>query len=96
MLLQAKKRRAAPLYGKKVKLRTLFDNPDAMQEAQSPVYGETNVLLRFCCADLLIKRIGIMVRFVAVIHPTRGRRILMSTDISLPPIDNYCFVRSPL
>jgi len=75
------------LYGKKVKLRTLFDNPDAMQEAESPVYGDKNVILRYCCADLLIKRIGIMVRFVAVIHPNRGRRILMSTDLSLPPLD---------
>jgi hypothetical protein len=83
-----KRKKGRPrLYGGKVKLRTLFDTPDAMQEAQSPVYGETNVLLRYCCADLLIKRIGIMVRFIAVIHPTRGRRILMSTDISLSPID---------
>jgi hypothetical protein len=83
-----KRKKGRPkLYGEKVKLRTMFDCPDAMQQAQSPVYGETNVLLRYCCADLLIKRIGIMVRFVAVIHPSRGRRILMSTDLSLPPID---------
>ena len=75
------------LYGEKVKLRTLFDNPPAMQEAQSPVYGETNVLLRYHYAHLLIKRIGIMVRFVAVLHPTWGRRILMSTDLSLSPLD---------
>jgi hypothetical protein len=75
------------VYGNKVKLRTLFDNPDTMQEAQSPVYGEKNVLLRYQCADLLIKRLGIMVRFIAVIHPTRGRRILMSTDLSLAPIE---------
>jgi hypothetical protein len=75
------------LYGRKVKLRTLFDNPDAMQEAESPVYGETKIFLRYCCADLLIKRIGIMVRFIAVIHPTRGRRILMSTDLSLSPLN---------
>ncbi len=84
----AQKKKGRPrLYGTKIKLRTLFDNPEAMQEAHSPVYGETNVLLQYCCADLLIKRIGIMVRFVAVIHPTRGRRILMSTDLSLSPLD---------
>jgi hypothetical protein len=83
-----KRKKGRPrLYGKKVKLRTLFDNLDVMHEAESPVYGEKNVILRYCCADLLIKRIGIMVRFVAVIHPTRGRRILMSTDLSLPPLD---------
>jgi hypothetical protein len=82
-----KRKKGRPsLYGAKVKLRTLFDNPD-MQVAQSPVYGESNVFLQYHCADLLIKRIGIMVRFVAVIHPTRGRRILMSTDLSLLPIE---------
>lgn len=74
-------------YGGKVKLRTLFDNPEAMQVAESPVYGESIVLLRFRSADLLLKRIGIMVRFVAVIHPSRGRRILMSTDLSLAPLE---------
>lgn len=68
-----------------MKLRTLFDDPAAMCEAKSPVYGEKNVLLRYRSADLLLKRIGIMVRFVAVIHPNRGRCILMSTDLSLTP-----------
>ena len=87
-VISSKRKKGRPrLYGEKVKLRTLFDNPPAMQEAQSPVYGETNVLLRYRYADLLIKRIGIMVRFVAVLHPTRGRRILMSTDLSLSPLD---------
>jgi len=75
------------VYGKKIRLRTLFDNPDAMQKAESPVYGEKNVILQYCCTDLLIKKLGIMGRFVAVIHPTRGRRILMSTDLSLHPLE---------
>ncbi len=74
-------------YGKKVKLRTLFDNPETMCEGKSPVYGENNVLLRYCCVDLLLKRIGILVRFVVVIHPSRGRCILLSTDLSLSPIE---------
>jgi len=39
-----RKKGRPPLYGEKVKLRTLLDNPNAMQVAQSPVYGETNVL----------------------------------------------------
>ena len=83
-----KRKKGRPrIYGKKVKLRTLFDDSEAMQKAQSPVYDETNVILQYRYADLLIKRIGIMVRFVAVIHPTRGRRILMSTDLSLPPLN---------
>ena len=74
-------------YGKKVKLRTLFDNPDVMCEEKSPVYGESDVLLRYRSVDLLLKRIGILVRFVAVIHSSRGRCILLSTDRSLSPLE---------
>jgi hypothetical protein len=73
-------------YGEKIPLRSLFDNPETMHEAKSPVYGEKDVLLRYCSMDLLLKRIGILVRFVAVIHPTRGRCILLCTDLSLSPI----------
>jgi hypothetical protein len=31
--------------------------------------------------------VGILVRFVAVAHPTRGRLILMTTDLTLAPLD---------
>lgn len=82
----AKKRRPK-VYGIKLAVRTLFDDPASLCEAESPVYGEKKVLLRYRSADLLLKKIGIMVRFVAVIHPNRGRCILMSTDLSLTPIE---------
>lgn len=74
-------------YGEKIKLRTLFDSPDTMDTVESPVYGEKGVQISYCFADLLIKRLGKLVRFVAVLHPVRGRCILMSTDVSLPPIE---------
>jgi hypothetical protein len=74
-------------YGDKIKLKTLFDSPESMIAAQSPVYGEKDIQLRYRCEDLLVRRVGILVRFVAVIHPTRGRCILMCTDLSLPPIE---------
>jgi len=74
-------------YGEKITLRTLYESPDMMQKAESPVYGEQSVELRYRCADLLLKRLGIMVRFVAVLHPHRGRRILMCTDVSVPPLE---------
>jgi len=85
---QGKKKRGRPrCYGEKIPLRTLYESPETMQSAESPVYGEKGVQLRYRSADLLIKRLGIMVRFVAVIHPHRGRRILMCTDLSLPPLE---------
>ncbi len=74
-------------YGKKVRLRSLLSNTEQMQTAESPVYGEKNVTIRFRSIDLLWRPVGVLVRFVVVVHPTRGSRILMSSDLSLAPID---------
>jgi hypothetical protein len=78
-----RRRRGRPrLYGRKVSLRSLF--ADALETMASPAYGEHNVTLRWTSRDLLWRPAGCLVRFVVVIHPTRGRLILMSTDLSLP------------
>lgn len=75
------------LYGAKVYLRTLLEDPDTMQTAPSPVYGEKKVNIRFRSVDLLWRPVGILVRFVLVVHPTRGMMILMSTDLTLAPLE---------
>jgi hypothetical protein len=83
-----KRRRGRPKqYGEKIKLATLFDDTDAMQILDSPIYGERGVKLCVWTADLLWRPVGILVRFVAVRHPTRGRVILMTTDLNLSPLD---------
>ena len=74
-------------YGQKIKLRDLFGHPDSMQTAPSPIYGETKTHLRFLSLDLIWRPVGILVRFVAVLHPVRGKCILMSTDLNLSPLD---------
>ena len=61
--------------------------PDRLQEAPSPVYDEEEVTLRFRTADLLWRPVGILVRFVAVDHPRRGTILLMSTDLTLDPLE---------
>lgn len=82
------RRRGRPRkYGKKVVLRSLFANQAAMHSAPSPVYGEHNVKLRLRSLDLLWKPVGLLVRFVLVDHPTRGKCILMTTDLSLEPLE---------
>ena len=82
------KRRGRPrIYGKKIKLKTLFDDPDTMQTASSPVYGEKRTQIRFRSVDLIWRPAGILVRFVAVIHPVRGRCILMCSDLQLPGLE---------
>ena len=58
-----------------------------MTETLSPVYGETDVVLRYQSIDLVWKPLQRIVRFIAVIHPSRGRCLLMSTDLALKPID---------
>jgi hypothetical protein len=82
-----KKRGRPKKYGKKVKLRSLLSDKSSMQKAESPVYGENDVTIHFRSIDLLWRPVGVLVRFVVVVHPTRGKCILMSTDLSLEPLD---------
>jgi hypothetical protein len=73
-------------YGKKIKVASLLSDASQVQ-ATSPVYNEENVTLRFKVADLLWRPVGALVRFVAVDHPRRGTILLMSTDLSLDPLE---------
>ena len=74
-------------YGNKIKLATLLKDAGRLQEAPSPVYGEKAVTLRFRTADLLWRPVGILVRFVVVLHPQRGAILLLCTDLTLPALD---------
>lgn len=74
-------------YGNKIKLKSLLNDTNAMQTAKSPIYAEKNVMIRFVSIDLLWRPVGILVRFVAVLHPSRGTILLMCTDLSLPPLE---------
>jgi hypothetical protein len=75
------------LYGLKSKLKDWFRYKKQFHRAPSPVYGESDVHLRYYSYDLLWRPLGQLVRFVWVIHPTRGRLILLCTDLNLPPLD---------
>ena len=81
------KRGRPKTYGEKIKLKSLLANVKSMQQVASPVYGERNVTLRYRVCDLLWRPAGRLVRFVVVVHPTRGACILMCTDTSLSAID---------
>jgi hypothetical protein len=85
---RGKVRRGRPkLYGKKVKLHNLFRSALKIDTLISPVYDERNVTLRVRTIDLLWKPAGHLVRFVLVEHPTRGRLVLMCTDLTLEPVE---------
>jgi hypothetical protein len=74
-------------YGKKIQVAALLKQTGQLQEAPSPVYGEKGVILKFRAADLLWRPVGILVRFVVVLHPQRGAILLMCTDLTLSPLD---------
>lgn len=50
------------------------------------MYGES-CYIKFFSIDLFWRHAGVLVRFIAVNHPKRGKIILMSTDLSLSPIE---------
>ena len=82
------KRRGRPaLYGVKTKLRDWFRNKKKFIPAPSPVYGESGVVLRYYSFDLIWRPLGRLVRFVWVLHPGRGRLVLLSTDLTLEPLE---------
>ena len=82
----ARRRGRPKCYGRKLKLRNLFLRDEGFVTAQSSVYGEQGITLRYLCLDLLWRPLGRLVRFVLVDHPTRGRLILLCTDTTLEPL----------
>src|SRR6516165_564577 len=62
-------------------------NTPRTSSTPSPVYGEDKVIIQYRVRDLLWRPAGRLVRFVAVIHPTRGSCLLMCTDTSLEAIE---------
>jgi len=73
-------------YGRKIHLKDLFHDESLFTQATSPIYGEHNVTLRYRTVDLIWRPVGIRVRFVLVLHPQRGRKILLCTDLDLDPV----------
>ena len=84
----ARRHRGRPrLYGEKVKLKDLVRDQQQFLSAPSPVYGEQNVSLRYRAIDLLWRPAARLVRFVIVCHPLRGTIFLLTTDLTLEPLD---------
>jgi hypothetical protein len=75
------------LYGNKTRLRTWFRYRKQFLIAESPVYGESGLRLRYYSQDLLWRPLGQLVRFVWVSHPRRGDLILLCTDLTLDPLE---------
>jgi len=74
-------------YGDKIKIKELYKNLGLFVSAASPVYGERGVNILYRTIDLYWRPVGRLVRFVCVIHPTRGRMTFLSTDVSLAALE---------
>ncbi|MGO4159207.1 transposase [Cupriavidus sp. YAF13] len=74
------------IYGSKVRLKDLASDEGAFTSAPSPVYGDSNVTLRYRVLNLMWRPVGRLVRFVIVHHPQRGTIFLLCTDLTLEPL----------
>ena len=82
-----RKQRGRPrLYGKKVFLRNYFRQKKLFTSAPSPVYGEKDITIQYLAIKRILRPAALEVLFVLVIHPKRGKIILLSTDTTLDPI----------
>jgi hypothetical protein len=82
-----KKRGRKKLYGTKVYFKNIFKDTADFLPTPSLVYDDQKVILQIMFKDLLWKPVGKIMRFVFVIHPTRGKIILLSSDLTLTPLE---------
>lgn len=75
------------IYGQKVRLKDMAADDSAFTSAPCPVYGDSDVMVRFRVLDLLWKPVGRIVRFCIVHHPVRGTIFLLSTDTTLSALE---------
>ena len=74
-------------YGKKVKLRDLFLDRTKFTELSCSIYGGQEIVWVRTIELLSKSFFGMTLKYVLVIHPTRGQMILLSTDLSLKAKD---------
>jgi hypothetical protein len=83
-----RQRRGRPKkYGGKIKIKELFKDPALFVSVPSPVYGERGVDIKYRTIDLYWRPVGRLVKFVCVIHPTRGCMTFLSTDLSIDAVE---------
>ena len=85
--LRGRRRGRPRLYGRKTKLRHWFRLKSRFHTVKSPLYDDRQTTLRYYSRDLVWRPLGRLVRFVWVIHPSRGRLILLCTDLAMAPVD---------
>lgn len=82
------KRGRKKIYGEKVKLSTIFKLKNKFTKVLSPIPGETCNILYYAI-ELIPSWLGMKVKFLFVIHPKRGKIILLCTNTILDNMSIY-------
>jgi len=72
-------------YGKKIKLFSLFASD--IKFITAPMPNNPKLMIQYHVVELLWRPLGNVVKFVLVKHPKKGNGIVMSTDLTLDPLD---------
>lgn len=73
-------------YGDKVKLFSLF-NCQNMKFISAAMPNDPKVIIQYCALELLWKPLGGLARFVFTQHPEKGNSIVMTTDLTMEPLE---------
>jgi hypothetical protein len=84
---QQKSRGRPRLYGSKVWFKRLFADRKDFVTAMSTAYKEQNQEIQYLVKDLFWRPAKRLMRFVLVDHPSRGKIILMCSDLNLEPLE---------
>jgi hypothetical protein len=81
-----KRRRGRPKqYGKKIKLFSLFNT--GLEFTQGVMPNDAKIKIEYAVIKLLWRPLGKVVQFVLVKHPEKGNGIVMTSDLTLGPLD---------
>ncbi len=80
------KRGRLKTYGNKVKLFSLF-NPENMKFISATAPNDPKVIIQYCALELLWKPLGGLAKFVFTKHPEKGNSIVMTTDLTMEPLE---------
>lgn len=83
----SKKRGRKKSFGTKIYLNSFWNHLQEFSAISSPIPEESDITVSIAHKDLIWKPLSALARFVFVIHPIRGKIILLSTDLSLDPTE---------
>jgi hypothetical protein len=83
----SKKRGRKKSFGTKIYLNSFWNHLQEFSAMPSPIPEESDIVVSIAHKDLIWKPLSGLARFVFVVHPVRGKIILLSTDLSLDPLE---------